>query len=220
MSLDRASDRPVYKQVADALREAIRGGELAEGALLASETELMARYGVSRNSVRNAVALLRVEGLVVTEHGRGTFVRAQRPLQRLSSSRYSKAKREAAEQGAQADQQLLRVEVVDPPQEVVDRLGLDPGEQVVLRRHLLSVDGEPVRLADGYFPLDLAQGTALERFGKIRGGVHALFEQDLGYEPKRFVEELTFRMPTPEEVRQLRMSAGVPVVRLLRTLYD
>ncbi|MGH3923185.1 MAG: GntR family transcriptional regulator, partial [Pseudonocardiaceae bacterium] len=59
MDIDRTSDRPVYKQVADALRAAIRSGELADGAPLASEIELMDRYGVSRNSVRNAVAVLR-----------------------------------------------------------------------------------------------------------------------------------------------------------------
>ena len=212
MGVARVRDRPVYKQVADALRAAIRGGQLADGALLAPETELMARYGVSRNSVRNAVALLRAEGLVVTEHGRGTFVRARRPLRRLSSSRYSKAKREAAKQGMQVDQQLLGVEVVDPPQEVVDRLGLEPGEQVVLRRHLLSVGGEPVQLAGSHVPLDIARGTPIERFEKLQGGVHALLEHDLGHKLERFVEELTFRMPTPEEARQLGMGAGVPVV--------
>jgi len=229
MSIDRASDRPVYKQVADALRAAIRGGELADGALLASETELMARYGVSRNSVRNAVALLRVEGLVVTEHGRGTFVRAQRPLRRLSSSLYWKAKRhtgrtpleaEAAKEGTQADQQLLGVEVLDAPEDLVDRLRLETGERVVVRRHLVSLDGEPVQVADSYFPLGIAQGTPIEGAEKLQGDVHALLEHDLGYQLERFIEELTFRMPTPEEARQLRMGAGVPVVRLLRTLYD
>lgn len=229
MDIDRTSDRPVYKQVADTLRAAIRGGELTDGAPLASETELMERYGVSRNSVRNAVAVLRVEGLVVTEHGRGTFVRAHRPLRRLSSSRYSQAKRaarraplhaEAAEQGSRADQQLLGVEVVDLLTEVADRLGLLANEKALVRRHLLSVGGEPVQLADSYFPLSIAQGTRIERDEKIPGGVHAELEQELGYELDRFVEELTFRMPTPEEARQLRMGAGVPVVRLLRTLYD
>ncbi len=204
-----------YKQVADGLRGAIRGGELADGALLASEAELMARYGVSRNSVRNAVALLRVEGLVVTEHGRGTFVRAQRPLRRLSSSRYAKA-----EEGAPADQLLLGVEVVDAPREVADRLGLEAGERVVVRRSLLSLGGEPVQVEDSYLPLGIAKGTAIEKSEKLQGGVHALLEQELGYELERFVEELTFRMPTPEEARMLRMGAGVPVVRLLRTLYD
>ncbi|MGH8904261.1 MAG: GntR family transcriptional regulator [Egibacteraceae bacterium] len=229
MDVDRTSDRPVYKQVADALRAAIRNGELADGQLLASETELMQRYGVSRNSARNAVALLRVEGLVVTEHGRGTFVRAHRPLRRLSSSRYSKAKRqagraalhaEAAEQATEADRQLLGVEVVDPPTDVADRLGLLADEKALVRRHLLLVGGEPAQLADSYFPLGVAQGTRIERGQQIPGGAHAELEGELGYELDRFVEELTFRMPTPGEARRLRIGAGVPVVRLLRTLYD
>ena len=229
MDIDRTSDRPVYKQVADALRAAIRNGELADGQPLASETELMQRYGVSRNSARNAVALLRLEGLVVTEHGRGTFVRAHRPMRRLSSSRYSKTNRQAAqtpshdhaaEQDANEGEQLLGVDVVDPPEELADRLGLSADEKLLVRRDLLWVGGEPVQLAHNYIPLDVAQGTRLERDEKISGGVHAALEQELGYELDRFVEELTFRMPTPEEARQLRMGAGIPVVRLLRTLYD
>jgi GntR family transcriptional regulator len=229
VDIDRTSDRPVYKQVADALRAAIRNGELADGQLLASETELMQRYGVSRNSARNAVALLRVEGLVVTEHGRGTFVRAHRPVRRLSSSRYSKTNRqtgqaasrvEAAEQQAETDWQLLGVEVVDPPTDIADRLGLPADEKALVRRDLLSVRGEPAELADSYFPLGVAQGTRIERGERIPGGTHAELESELGYELDRFTEELTFRMPTPEEARRLRIGAGVPVVRLLRTLYD
>jgi GntR family transcriptional regulator len=225
VDIDRTSDRPVYKQVADALRTAIRSGELADGALLASETELMHRYGVSRNSVRNAVALLRVEGLVVTEHGRGTFVRAHRPVRLLSSSRYSKSKRQgrvlqAEDEQGQSVQQLLGVEVIDPPTEVADRLKVLPNEKALVRRHLLFLDSEPAQLADSYFPLSIAQGTRIERNEEIPGGVQAELEQNLGYELDRFVEELTFRMPTPEEARQLRMGAGIPVVRLLRTLYD
>ena len=229
MDIDRTSDRPVYKQVADALRTAIRNGELADGQPLASETELMQRYGVSRNSARNAVALLRIEGLVVTEHGRGTFVRAHRPIRRLSSSRYSKANRQAgrepsyaqdANQDANEDEQLLGVDVVDPPEEIADRLRLLEDEKAVVRWDLLWVGGEPVQRAHHYVRLDIAHGTRLERDEKIAGGVHAELEQELGYELDRFMEELTFRMPTPEEARQLRMGAGVPVVRLLRTLYD
>jgi GntR family transcriptional regulator len=229
VDIDRTSDRPVYKQLADALRTAIRSGQLTDGAPLGSETELMHQYGVSRNSVRNAVALLRVEGLVITEHGRGTFVRAQRPLRCLHSSRYAKPNRQAGqvllradagEQDAKAGQQLLAVEVVDPPTQVVDRLKLLPEEQVVVRRHLLFLDGEPVERADSYVPFSVAQGTSIEQSEPIPGGVHAELEQTLGYELDRFVEELTFRMPAPEEARQLRMGAGIPVVRGLRTLYD
>ncbi|MGH3922170.1 MAG: GntR family transcriptional regulator, partial [Pseudonocardiaceae bacterium] len=191
-----------------------------------AQTRRKVREALPHHNLKHA---LRVEGLVVTEHGRGTFVRAHRPLRRLSSSRYSKANRqagqtplpaEAVEQQAKADEQLLGVDVVDPPEEVADRLGLSADEKVLVRRELLWVGGEPVQLAHSYFPLSVAQGAQIERDEQIAGGVHAELEQELGYELDRFVEELMFRMPTPEEARQLRMGAGVPVVRLLRTLYD
>jgi GntR family transcriptional regulator len=229
LAIDRTSDRPVYKQLADALRASVLSGELPGGSSLPSETELMERYGVSRNSARNAVALLRIEGVVFTEHGRGSFVRPHRPLRRLSSSRYSEGRRkvgqrplqaEALEQGLKAEQEFLGSEVVQPPEEVSDRLGLLPSDQTLVRRHLLSLDGKPVQIADSYFPLSIAQGTPIERPEKIERGVHAELELGLGYKLDHFTEELTFRMPTPGEARRLTLSPGIPVVRLLRTLYD
>jgi GntR family transcriptional regulator len=103
---------------------------------------------------------------------------------------------------------------------VADRLSLEPGERTVVRRHLLSLAGEPLQLADSYFPLDVAQNTPIEASTKLERGVHAELALGLGYKLDRFVEELTFRMPTPDEARALGLSEGVPVVHLLRTLYD
>ena len=118
MEIDRRRDRAVYKQVADALRDEIRSGQLSAGEPLPSETQLTARYRVSRNSVRSALGLLRVEGLVVTEQGRGSFVREGRALRRLGSSA------DFEMEDAELDQRLVGVEVVRPPEEVADRLGL------------------------------------------------------------------------------------------------
>jgi GntR family transcriptional regulator len=66
----------LYQQVAAAMREAISNGEFPPGAPLPSETQLMARYQVSRPTVRNAIAALRSEGLIEVIHGKGSFVRA------------------------------------------------------------------------------------------------------------------------------------------------
>ncbi|MDT9696771.1 GntR family transcriptional regulator [Streptomyces sp. P17] len=66
----------LYQQVAAAIREAILSGEFAPDALLPSESQLMARYGVSRPTVRNAIAALRAEGLIDVRHGKGSFVRS------------------------------------------------------------------------------------------------------------------------------------------------
>ncbi|MEU6005933.1 GntR family transcriptional regulator [Streptomyces sp. NPDC047453] len=66
----------LYQQVAAAIREAILTGEFAPDSLLPSEAQLMARYGVSRPTVRNAIAALRAEGLIDVRHGKGSFVRS------------------------------------------------------------------------------------------------------------------------------------------------
>ena len=66
---------PRYQQIAEDLREQIHTGVLAPGEPLPSETVLIDRYGVSRITVRAAVRALRAAGLVITEHGRATYVR-------------------------------------------------------------------------------------------------------------------------------------------------
>src|SRR5690554_720922 len=92
--LDPTSGRPAYRQIADHLRAAITNGELAEGAKLPSETELMEQYGVARGTVRQAIMLLRGEGAVVADHGRGVFVRRRPPVKRLASDRFRRQHRE------------------------------------------------------------------------------------------------------------------------------
>ncbi|SEG76792.1 regulatory protein, gntR family [Thermomonospora echinospora] len=75
MSVDPTADRPVYQQVADILRDRIRTGELAPGQLLPSEPHMVDEFGVARSTARQALAVLRGEGLVVTVPRRGTVVR-------------------------------------------------------------------------------------------------------------------------------------------------
>ena len=65
---------PLYTQLANILRDMIQSGELQPRAPLPSESYLQQEQGVSRGTVRMAVAILRDEGLVVTIGGRGTFV--------------------------------------------------------------------------------------------------------------------------------------------------
>src|SRR4051812_49633242 len=93
VAIDPTSDRPVFKQIADRLRAAIVSGELTPGARLPSEQELMDAHGVARGTIRQAVNLLRGEGLVRTEHGRGTFVRDRPPVRRLAHDRFARRHR-------------------------------------------------------------------------------------------------------------------------------
>ncbi|GAA0801024.1 GntR family transcriptional regulator [Spirilliplanes yamanashiensis] len=73
--IDPTADRAVFRQLADLLRDQIASGELAPGDPLPSELRLAQEYGLSRTSVRQAIAILRAEGLINVERPRGTFVR-------------------------------------------------------------------------------------------------------------------------------------------------
>ncbi|MFV2088269.1 GntR family transcriptional regulator [Micromonospora sp. LOL_021] len=73
--IDPNADRAVFRQLADLLRNRILSGELQPGASLPSELRMAQEYGLSRTSVRQAVSILRSEGLVSVQRPRGTFVR-------------------------------------------------------------------------------------------------------------------------------------------------
>jgi GntR family transcriptional regulator len=66
--------RFVYQRVADDLAARIDTGELPAGAQIPAERDLAEAYGVSYDSVRRATAALRDWGLIVTVHGKGTYV--------------------------------------------------------------------------------------------------------------------------------------------------
>jgi GntR family transcriptional regulator, phosphonate transport system regulatory protein len=63
-----------WRLIAEELRRDIVNGGQAPGTRLPSEGELAGRFGVHRNTVRQAVAALAAEHLVVSRRGSGTFV--------------------------------------------------------------------------------------------------------------------------------------------------
>src|SRR5258708_7967571 len=137
-AVDPASDRAVYKQIADHLRAAIGRGSLAAGEQLPSEAQLMTHYGVARMTTRNALRLLQDEGLITAEHGRGVYVRARPPVRRLASDRFAQRHRkegkaaftvEAEQAGAEPRVDMIKVRTGNPPAEGAARLrraGEDP----------------------------------------------------------------------------------------------
>jgi DNA-binding GntR family transcriptional regulator len=66
---------PRYRRIAGELRDAIEAGQLMPGAALPSETALVAIHGVSRATVRRALASLEADGLISTHPGKGRYVR-------------------------------------------------------------------------------------------------------------------------------------------------
>lgn len=225
MNLNQPESR--FAQVANYLRAAIYKGEYGPGDQLPSESALAKEFGLSRPSINRAMRELAAEGLVDLVHGRGTYVRVHRPVHHVSSAYTTSTgggKRavwssELNRQGLKGSQKIRFVGPMDPPEVVATALGLDDGAQTITRQRLMLLEGEPVQLADSHFPADIAEGTELAATGLIPGGVIAALER-LGHAPARFLEQVSARMPTADEVSLLHMGSGVPVLVHTRVTYD
>ncbi|WP_196440291.1 GntR family transcriptional regulator [Planomonospora sp. ID67723] len=225
--LDAHSDRAVFRQIADHIRDAIEREALHEGDKLPSEAQLMQHYGVARMTIRNALQVLQSEGLTVAEHGRGVFVRSRPPVRRLASDRFARRHRERGkaafiaeteEAGGKPSVDSIKVTEQAAPPEVAQLLGLAAGAPVIVRSRRYLINGQPVETAVSYLPADIAKGTRIEQPDSGPGGIYARLEE-LGYRLDRFVEEIRSRMPFREEVRALKLAPGVPVFNLVRTAY-
>lgn len=84
--------RPMYRQVADQLRAAIAVGQLTPGETLPAEADLMGVFGVSRPTVRAALAMLRRQGLISTRQGCRSRVRPLGELRRQVAARNAYAR--------------------------------------------------------------------------------------------------------------------------------
>lgn len=221
--IDPHGDRAVYRQLADQLRADITNGAYGPGAAIPSEAALMQRFGVARNTARLAVVMLREEGLVVTHHGRGTFVRESLPVRRLVSDRY-RAALDAVDGGTPPEWAEYRTEAthqeVPATAHVAELLGVDAGTPV-LERRILFLDGSlPQQLSMSYVPLDLVAGTAVadpQREPWAGGTIAAL--AGIGVRVTSVREVVRARMPQPDETRALAVAVGTPMLTITRTMF-
>jgi GntR family transcriptional regulator len=221
-----------YQRVADGVRRDIEDGRLQAGEQIPSENDLAETYRASRNVVRRALAILRAEGLITTGQGRRAVVRPRvRVGITVTGANYRRHRglgvpgfnAQALEQGQRPRQEIREVARIKAPAEIATRLDIDESSDVIVRRLTFWLEDMPVALHDGYFPADLVAGTNIEQPRRIRGGAHAIIEDPGGPIRRhiaRSVDEISGRMPTPGEVRELGLSQGVPVFRILRTVYD
>ena len=222
MSEELGAKAPKYQRIADELRREIKAGTYKPGEQLPSETTLLERFrstfpSLSLQTLRNAIGILRSEGLVESRHGVGTFVTAARRLQRRSRHRYGRAR---------GDQQLLtshlRHEIpfagrAPVPDHVAAAADLQAGTEVVVRRRLLlnKETGKPQEIGASYLPVVFASGTFLEEPTVVPKALFLCVEDLSGKRYARARDRWQWRMPTAAEAGALQISSTTGVVHLV-----
>ena len=232
MTINPNDHRSPAQQVADDLRARIESGELEPGEKLPVTHELVARYGVSNETLRHAINRLKNAGLLDTKRGVGTFVRKQAPMKRLGADRYGRSKRAKGEIAFIADReqsglawnrddQTQTVRTTEATAEIAEALQIAEGDPVVERARVVVHEGEPTQRLISWYRLADVEGTSIADptpgpAGK-GGGYSVLDEQGIG--PDEIEEQIAARMPTSEEESVLHVPAGEPVYDLKRTAF-
>jgi GntR family transcriptional regulator len=212
-----------YRQVADELRNAIKRGTYPPGSALPSQPDLARQYGLNQTSINRAIALLRAEGLVRVEHGRGAFVQEIPTVKRVrriprGGSSGSSFAEEMRKSGLVPRTELADLSTVPAPADVAEHLQINAGDPVVRRtRHMFASD-RPVELATSYIPLEVAgsQDIALPDTGPT-----GLYQRlgTRGYRVTRFVEEIEARHPRGNEATFLGLTEAQHVLEVTRIAY-
>lgn len=197
-AIDRAAAQPLYQQLAGHLLQQIDGGRLRPGQRLPSEPELMEMHGVSRVTVRQAVALLVRGGKLVTQRGKGTFVAGAVVRHELDA--------------LQGFHESLRSQGIEPQTTLLDwspdagtlDAELPAGLALPVRlRRLYAVDERPFAVVTGWLP---AGAAAVGRARAARLNVYEILSQFMGVRVDH--ADVTIRSErAPRDIAQL---LGVP----------
>ncbi|MGW2189183.1 GntR family transcriptional regulator [Streptomyces sp. NPDC001719] len=229
-----------YEKIAAELRASIRSGQLVPGERLPSETTLAEQYGRSVPTVRDALRLLRSEGLIEKQQGRGNFVRQARTAVLRSNLRHQWEKNRAREPeaeraatgaterdtGLQVGDLVFRAAYreVEADKEIAEAFGMPQGTGLVERTYRTRYAAEcaPFALVTSYLVRDMvAKNPALLDAANEPwpgGTQNQLFT--VGIELARIEERVTARPPTPEETDELELEPGTAVILLRKTSYD
>lgn len=214
-SLKRDPGTALHRQVFLVLKEQIAHGLYAPGSSIPTEEKLCETFGVSRITVRRAIADLQQMGLLDRQPGRGTFVKAEvRPSRAHPSLGLLES---LSKQARETDVTVLAVAVAEAPSPIAAQLGLIGGERAVHAVRLRSAKGVPLMVTDAWVPERVGSHITAAALRK-----KALFEILMaeGVKFGRVVQELSAVAADPHYASLLQTDVGAPLLRLVRLIYD
>lgn len=202
---------PLHIQIREAIRRQVKKGELidSDGRLM-TEAELGSYFGVSRITIRNAIAPLVLEGMFDRTRGRGTFLRSNQPENWVGKLMgFSETIRDAGYQaGAKVLQQgsVLRAEASV-------RAELQTTSVWQLKRVRLA-DNTPIAIEHAFYPADI--GAELEKRDLISIIMYSVLENELGQEIAEAKQTIGAAVADTVSAKLLGVGEGSPLLSIER----
>jgi GntR family transcriptional regulator len=182
----------------------------------------MDRFGVSLPTLRQAIGLLRAEGLLESRHGVGTFVREDRRLTRRSRHRYGAARGRPGLLNTHLRHEITFAGRGPLPDRIAAAMSATAGDEVVIRRRNLR-DRETNRLEEigaSYLSLSVAGGTFLEDPAVVPQALFRCVEELTGRRYTTALDRWIARLVSAEEAGAFDLPTGAPVLHVIHTARD
>ena len=209
-------DAPLYSRVERVLAGEIAGGALKPGDQLPTEDSLIARFEVSRITVRRAIQNLVGRGLVEIRRGKGTFVAAPRITQELTELTGFVEDMRAL--GRKPTARVIGKEIVTANTAVANQLALTKGERVVRIRRVRLADGIPLSFDETWLPLEIGKKIISNNL-KVEP-VFSLLERKYGVPLIEAEYKLEAVAAEADVAAALHVKRGSPIFRIERTSYS
>jgi GntR family transcriptional regulator len=198
-----------YLQVYTVLSQALAAGDIAAGEALPSEPSLVRQYGVSRTTVRRALARLAAERCIVRRRGSGTFAR-DNVAKTVSARQIASIIDDPRGVATNTTIRLLEFKATPVP-DFLHREWPEFGAHVLTIRRIRYVDKEPVALVTSYVPEPLGRQLTARRLGTDT--VLAALEKQ-GLHAATSEQEMSAVAADPNTAKYLGYGVGAPVLSL------
>jgi GntR family transcriptional regulator len=215
--VDRGAAEPAHVQIATWLRVGIARGELAPGDRLPGERQVAESLGVSRMTLRQALAELEASGDLVRVAGRAGGAFVAEPRVEVDLTHLSGLTDQLRRAGRRAGARVLSARRVVPAPDVAHALGLEGRAQAVEVVRVRLANQLPVALETSWFPARLVPGM-LDH--KLSGSLYAVLRKRYGHEPVSAVERLSPVSADADLAAHLDVPLGSPLLRVERVASD
>lgn len=210
-----------YHQIADAIRSQIREGVLPIGSKLPAETAIAEDHNTSVPTVRQAMGVLRAEGLIESRQGIGTFVRETRRFERRSRHRYGGARARTGLLNNTFRHDIISAGPEPAPERIAEAMGIPTGTDVIVRRRdLYDERNELQEIGASYLPADFAAGTYLAEPKVVPKALFRCVEELTGKRYAYAVDHWISRPAAVEEAEAFGLPLGAYVVHIVHTATD
>lgn len=200
-------NKPMYRQIADALREKISAGELKPGDALPTESSLQEAFNVSRVTVRQALKLLTEEQIVESIQGSGTYVKEERvnyDIYQLTGF-YEKL----ADRNVDTHSEVSIFEVLKADAKLAEKLNLSHDDKAWHVKRVRFIKQKPVNLEETWMPLALFPDLTWE---VMENSKYHYVEQIKKLVIDRSEQELVPIMPSEEAIAALSLDPAKPIL--------